>query len=134
MRRSTCARSACARLRRGAVGLRASRGGRIRTGWIVPAVLLAAGAMPAAAAAPDLILAGGKVFTADPARPWAEAVAIAGARIVAVGSSAEVRPLPGPATRATELQKRVVVPGFNDAHPHVGGGLGPAVSLGLRSN
>jgi hypothetical protein len=35
--------------------------------------------------APDLILTGGKVFTADPARPWAEAVAIGGERIVAVG-------------------------------------------------
>ncbi len=104
-----------------------------RAGWILSAVLVVAGATPLAAAdAPDLILAGGKVFTADPARPWAEAVAIAGARIVAVGSSAEVRPLAGRTTRVIELQKRVVVPGFNDAHMHLGGGLGPGVSLALR--
>jgi len=104
-----------------------------RAPWI--AVLVAACAMPLAAAeAPDLILAGGKVFTADPARPWAEAVAIAGERIVAVGSSAEVRSLAGSATRVVELQKRVVVPGFNDAHAHVGPGSGPGVSLSFASN
>jgi predicted amidohydrolase YtcJ len=109
----------------------------IRAAWVLPAVLVAAGAMAsssAAADAPDLILAGGKVFTADPARPWAEALAIAGDHVVAVGTSAEVRPLAGPATRVIELQKRVVVPGFNDAHTHVGGGLGPGVNLRLPSN
>jgi predicted amidohydrolase YtcJ len=107
----------------------------IRAAWVLPAVLVAAGATALGASeAPDLILAGGKVFTADPARPWAEALAIAGDHIVAVGTSAEVRPLAGSATRVIELQKRVVVPGFNDAHTHVGGGLGPAVNLGLRTN
>jgi len=107
----------------------------LRTAWVLPAVLVAAGATASKAAdAPDLILAGGKIFTADPARPWAEALAIAGDHIVAVGTSAEVRPLAGSATRVIELQKRVVVPGFNDAHTHVGGGLGPGVNLGLRSN
>ena len=106
-----------------------------RAAWILPAVLVAAGAVEVGAAdAPDLILAGGKVFTADPARPWAEALAITGPRIVAVGTSAEVRALAGSGTRVIELQKRVVVPGFNDAHAHVGAGLGPGVSLSLRSN
>jgi predicted amidohydrolase YtcJ len=73
------------------------------------------------AAAPDLILTGGKVFTADPARPWAEAVAIRGERLVAVGTSAEVARLAGPSTRRIELGGRVVVPGLNDAHDHLGG-------------
>lgn len=49
---------------------------------------------PAATAAParqeaDLVLLGGKVFTADPAGPWAEAVALRGERIAAVGTTAE---------------------------------------------
>jgi hypothetical protein len=106
----------------------------LRLRWILAAVLAAAGAMPARAAEKaDLILAGGKVFTGDPARPWAEAVAIAGERILAVGTSAEVRPLADEGTRVVELQKRVVVPGFNDAHMHAGGGLGPGVDLALRS-
>lgn len=70
----------------------------------------------------DLILTGGKVFTADSTRPWAEAVAIRGERIVAVGSAAEVGRLAGASTRVIALEGRVVVPGFNDAHDHVGGG------------
>jgi predicted amidohydrolase YtcJ len=106
----------------------------IRAAWILAAVLCAAALPLAAAEPPDLILAGGKVFTADPARPWAEALAVAGERILAVGTSAEVRALAGSGTRVIELQKRVVVPGFNDAHAHVGAGLGPGVTLSLGSN
>ncbi len=71
--------------------------------------------------APTLVLLGGKVFTADPARPWAEAIAIRGERIVAVGGNAEIARLAGPATRRIDVAGRVVVPGFNDAHDHVGG-------------
>ena len=67
---------------------------------------------------PDLVLAGGKVFTADLAAPWAEAVAIRGERILAVGSDAEVRALARAGTRVIELDGRVVVPGLNDAHRH----------------
>ena len=82
-------------------------------------------ALPVHAAAqriprPDLILTGGRVFTADPRMPWAEAVAIRGDRIVAVGSSATLRQLAGASTRRIELGGRVVVPGFNDAHDHAG--------------
>ena len=66
----------------------------------------------------SLILVNGKVFTAGSARPWAEAVAIRGERIVAVGTSAEVRALAGPQTRVVDLNGRVVVPGINDAHVH----------------
>src|SRR4028118_2369200 len=69
-------------------------------------------------ASPDLILLHGKVFTSDAARPTAEAVAIRGERIVAVGSSAEVGKLAGKETRVLDLQGRVVIPGINDAHVH----------------
>jgi predicted amidohydrolase YtcJ len=69
----------------------------------------------------DLLLVNGRVYTVDPARPWAEAVAISGERIVAVGSSAELRTLAGPATRVIDLRGRFAVPGFNDAHVHVDG-------------
>jgi predicted amidohydrolase YtcJ len=67
----------------------------------------------------DLLLVNGRVYTVDSARPWADAVAISGERIVAVGSSAELRPLAGPATRVIDLRGQFVVPGFNDAHVHV---------------
>jgi predicted amidohydrolase YtcJ len=67
----------------------------------------------------DLLLVNGRVYTVDPARPWADAVAISGDRIVAVGSSAELRGLAGPRTRVIDLGGRFVVPGFNDAHVHI---------------
>jgi predicted amidohydrolase YtcJ len=76
---------------------------------------------PAPAASPppaDLILVGGKVFTADPARPWAAAIAVRGERIAAVGSDEQVRVLVGSGTRVVELAGRTVVPGINDAHVH----------------
>src|SRR5215470_9682650 len=66
----------------------------------------------------DLILFNGKVFTGDRVRPAAEALAISGERIVAVGSSAEIQKLAGANTRRIDLQGRIVVPGFNDAHFH----------------
>jgi hypothetical protein len=82
---------------------------------LAAALLVACGGTPA----PDLILAGGRIFTADSAQPWAEAIAIAGDRIQAVGSDGQVRALAGRDTRVVELGGRVVVPGFNDAHDHL---------------
>lgn len=67
----------------------------------------------------DLVLLGGKVFTGDAARPWAEAIAIRGDRIATVGSTESIRAFAGPKTRVIDLAGRVVVPGINDAHVHV---------------
>jgi hypothetical protein len=78
---------------------------------------------------PDLLLVDGKVFTADPAHPWAQAVAIRGDRIVAVGTTQEVARLAGPSTRRLPLGGRTVVPGFDDAHAHVGYAALPGVAL-----
>jgi predicted amidohydrolase YtcJ len=66
----------------------------------------------------DLILYRGTVWTADPARPLASALAIAGDRIARVGSDAEVLPLAGAGTKVVDLAGRMVCPGFNDAHTH----------------
>jgi hypothetical protein len=79
--------------------------------------LLAGGA---AAAPPDrTILHHGKVFTSDPDRLWAEAIAIQGDRVQAAGSEAEVMALATPRTRVVDLGGRTVIPGLNDAHVHV---------------
>ncbi len=98
----------------------------------VVALALALLALPAGAAAagpaPDLVLFNGKVFTADPGRPWASAVAVRGARIAAVGEDAPVRSLAGPGTVSIDLGGRVLVPGFNDAHGHLGVGF-PRLTL-----
>ncbi len=72
----------------------------------------------------DLALINGRVWTGDPAAPWAGAVAVRGTRIVAVGSTAEVRGLAGPGTNSVDLEGRLVLPGFTDAHTHfLDGGL-----------
>jgi predicted amidohydrolase YtcJ len=72
------------------------------------------------------------VWTADSTRPWAEAVAISGDRITAVGTSNDVRRLVGPATRVIDGKGRMVVPGFIDSHVHfLAGGLNLA-SVQLR--
>ncbi|MGI8813525.1 MAG: amidohydrolase [Pyrinomonadaceae bacterium] len=66
----------------------------------------------------DLILLNGKVFTANSVQPYVQAVAIRGERIIAIGTSAEIRSLAGARTRLIDLQGRVVIPGINDAHFH----------------
>ena len=77
------------------------------------------GARAARAAEPaDLLLTNGVVHTVDASRPRAEAVAVKGARIVAVGTSAELRAYRGPGTRVIDLGGRTLVPGFEDAHAH----------------
>src|SRR5690242_15334576 len=69
---------------------------------------------------PDLILRGGTVHTVDAARRTLAAVAIAGGRIAAVGSDAEIGALRGPGTRILDLDGAMVLPGFCDAHCHLG--------------
>lgn len=82
--------------------------------------LLLAAPLGASALSPaDLVLTGARVYTLDPERPWADAVAIAGERILAVGSSDEVERFTGPQTRRLDLGGAFVLPGFNDAHVHV---------------
>jgi predicted amidohydrolase YtcJ len=72
----------------------------------------------------DLIITNAKIWTVDKAHPAAEAVAILGDRIVAVGSNADVETLHGPATRVIDAGGKLLLPGFNDAHVHfVDGGL-----------
>ena len=66
----------------------------------------------------DLILTHGRVYTLDPARPWAEAVACRDGRITAVGADAEIRALAGPGTQFIDCGGRLVLPGLTDAHVH----------------
>jgi len=66
----------------------------------------------------DLVLVNGRVYTVDPERPWAEAVAVRGDRVLAVGSTSDVRRLAAPGAREIDLAGAFVSPGFNDAHVH----------------
>ena len=82
------------------------------------AALLLTAAVAAAQPA-DIVLLNGRVYTLDASRPWAEGLAIAGDRIAAVGTSAEMRKRAGAQTRVIDLQGAFVSPGFNDAHVHM---------------
>ena len=95
---------------------------KLRAVFLLFAVLGATGLLGSQAAlpgAPDLLLVSGRVYTLDAAKPWAEAIAIRGDRIVAVGTNAEIRQAAGPRTRVIDLKGAFVTPGFNDAHVHV---------------
>src|SRR5438105_10745856 len=82
--------------------------------------LLAAGASRSAdAPAADVVLVHGGVWTVDKAHPEPEALAIWRDRVLAVGTSADVRTLAGPQTRVIDLRGRRVVPGFYDSHVHL---------------
>ena len=78
-----------------------------------------------------LILVNGKVWTENPAAPEAEAVAIDGEHLLAVGSSEQVKKLAGPNCQVIDLHGRRVVPGFNDAHVHFLGGGNSLISVRL---
>ncbi|HJQ36963.1 MAG TPA: amidohydrolase family protein [Thermoanaerobaculia bacterium] len=83
-------------------------------------------------AAPTLVILGGKIFTNDPAKPFVQALAIEGNKIVAVGTDEEIQALGGDAhTRRMRLGGAVVIPGINDAHTHPG--VGPA-GLGIATD
>src|SRR5215470_13519645 len=74
--------------------------------------------------AADLIIVNAKVWTVDQAQPTAQAVAVLGDRIVAVGSNTKVEAWRGRTTRVVDAGGRLLLPGFNDAHVHfVSGGL-----------
>ena len=73
----------------------------------------AAGEPPA-----DVVFLGEHVVTMDPDRPAAEAVAVRGETIAAVGTRGEILALRGEATRVVELGARALLPGFIDAHGH----------------
>lgn len=78
-----------------------------------------AGALALAACAtqpvPQVVLVNAKVFTADPERPWAQALAISGDRIVAAGDSTTIAAMAGASTRRIDAGGRTVIPGLNQA-------------------
>jgi predicted amidohydrolase YtcJ len=72
----------------------------------------------------DTLIVNGRIATLDPKQPNAEAIAIRGERIVAVGNPGELERYRGPNTRVIDAGRRIVIPGLNDAHTHfIRGGL-----------
>lgn len=67
----------------------------------------------------ELIVTNARVLTMDPERPRAEAVAVAGGRILAVGARVEVEALAGPGCRVIDAGGRTLLPGFVESHLHL---------------
>src|SRR5882672_4455708 len=72
----------------------------------------------------DTVITNARIATLNPRQPSAEAIAIKGERIVAVGSAADIEAYKGTNTRVIDAGRRAVIPGINDAHTHfIRGGL-----------
>jgi predicted amidohydrolase YtcJ len=78
----------------------------------------------------DLVIHNAHILTMDDQHPRADAIALTGNRITAVGDDAEILELAGPKTRVVDAGGATVLPGFNEAHMHIFGG---SVSLGELS-
>ena len=79
---------------------------------------------PADGSSKEHVLYNGKIFTAEPDHPYAEAVAIHGDKIVAVGTKAEATAAVGKGAETTDLQGRCLLPGLIDSHEHsIDGGV-----------
>jgi predicted amidohydrolase YtcJ len=83
---------------------------------IILTIAAACSAQPA-----DLVLRNGRIYTVDPAAPMAQAMAVKGDRIAAVGSDGEIRPWIGAKTKVIDLQGRTAIPGFIEGHGHFTG-------------
>ena len=102
--------------------------------WICVVLCLTAmsAARPQQPSFADLVIIHGKVWTVDQDHPKAEAVAVHGGRLVAVGSDAEIAKWIGPATKKIDAQGKTVLPGFIDSHVHFSSGGGEISSVHLR--
>jgi hypothetical protein len=93
---------------------------------------LATGAASAAPPGGDLALVNGRIYTADSELGVVEALVIADGKVVLAGSSAEARDRIGDGVRVIDLGGRFAMPGFNDAHAHLGHAALQAVTLDLN--
>ncbi len=115
-----------------ALGFRTLR--TLRTLATLTTLLLTTSCASAPMTTPAVTLAvvNARAWTGDPRRPWADAIAVEGERIAAVGSSAEIRKLAGASARIIDARGMMIVPGFIDSHIHfIDGGFGLA-SVQLR--
>ncbi len=91
-------------------------------------LFLAAVAIPVAAESShpaDVILVNARIYTVNPQQPWADAIAVRGGQILAVGDKTKIEAYRGKATKVIDAQGRLVLPGFTDCHIHfMDGSLG----------
>src|SRR5882762_1324016 len=73
----------------------------------------------------DVIVTNARIYTVNPQQKWAEAIAVRGDKIIAVGDRKQIEALQGPATKVIDAGQRLLLPGFTDCHIHfMDGSLG----------
>lgn len=77
----------------------------------------------------DIIVIHGRVYTENPKQPWAQAVAIHGSKVVALGDDAAIEKMRGMGTKVINAGGKLVLPGFTDCHIHF---LEGSFSLGAQ--
>lgn len=82
-------------------------------------IILASLSVPGPAVASDVLYVHGHIYTAVPAAPWVEAIALSGARIDAVGTDSQILKRRNTRTRLIDLHGRTVIPGIFDSHLHL---------------
>jgi Predicted metal-dependent hydrolase with the TIM-barrel fold len=75
--------------------------------------------LSAALSASDTLLIHGHIYTGNAKAPWAQALAISGSRIEAVGTDQEILGRKPAQTKVIDLQGRTVIPGISDSHVHM---------------
>src|SRR5689334_4488584 len=105
-------------------------------GWFALLVFLSISIISIAQQRPaaEVIVTNAHVWTVDPDRPTAEAVAIIGDRIVAVGTAAEMDQWRGSATQIIDAAGKLLLPGFNDGHVHFRSGGEQLDSVDLKDS
>ena len=96
--------------------------------FLVLAGALLVGSAHAQAQAPELIIVNARIYTVAAAFSTAQAVAMAGGKLTAVGTSARIRAMAGPETQILDAGGKTIIPGLQDNHLHNAGG-GPGVDL-----
>src|ERR1700681_1538605 len=66
----------------------------------------------------DVIVTNARIYTVNPQQQWAEAIAVRGDKIIALGDRKQIEALRGPATKEIDAQGRLLLPGFTDCHIH----------------
>src|SRR5258708_7707615 len=93
---------------------------RVCIPFLLASLLLIKAAMASDARAQpaDVIVTNARIYTVNPQQKWAEAIAVRGDKIIAVGDRKQVEALRGPATKVIDAGQRLVLPGFTDCHIH----------------
>ena len=83
---------------------------------VVPALWASAWGQPSPAA--DTVIVNARIYTVNVRQPWAEALAIRGDKVLAVGSAKEIAAYRGASTKVIDAQGKLLLPGFTDCHIH----------------